>query len=94
MLNRVLQNGYYPKRSGDVVINLMPGYIEEQQTTRSASGSMYRYDVHVPLVVYGGGVQPRVVEEKVDMTSVVPTIAKMVGIAAPTASEGEILNVK
>ena len=89
-----IQNGYYPKRSGDVVINLMPGYIEEQQTTRSASGSMYRYDVHVPLVVYGGGVQPRVVEEMVDMTSVVPTIAKMVGIAAPTASEGEILKVK
>lgn len=89
-----IQNGYYPKRSGDVVINLMPGYIEEQQTTRSASGSMYRYDIHVPLVIYGGGVQPRVAEESVDMTSVTPTIAKMAGIAMPTASEGEILKVK
>lgn len=89
-----IQNGFYPKRSGDVVINLMPGYIEEQHTTRSAAGSMYNYDTRVPLVIYGGGVKAGTVSEKVDMTTLTPTLAYLIGISAPTASEGEIQQIK
>ena len=91
---RKIQNGFYPRRSGDVIINLMPEWIEEEENVRSSSGSMYLYDREVPLIIFGGGVTKGRYNEKVDMTSVVPTIAKMVGIAAPTASEGEILKVK
>lgn len=45
-----------PRRSGDVVVNLMPGCIEERPDVRSKSGSMYGYDTTVPLVLYGGGI--------------------------------------
>jgi hypothetical protein len=66
---RKMQNGFYPRRSGDVIINLMPGWIEERDKTRSASGSMYRYDTNVPLIIFGGGVKAAQRNEKVDMTS-------------------------
>ena len=54
-----MQNSFYPRRSGDVIINLMPGWIEEHDHKRSSSGSMYGYDTRVPLIFYGAGILPR-----------------------------------
>ena len=56
---RKMQNSFYPRRSGDVIINLMPGWIEEHDHKRSSSGSMYGYDTRVPLIFYGAGILPR-----------------------------------
>ena len=85
---RKIQNGYYARRSGDVVINLMPGWIDESEGVRSSSGSMYRYDSHVPLIIYGGNTKAVVREEAFDMTSLAATEAYILGIAAPSAAEG------
>ena len=90
---RKMQNGFYPRRSGDVIINLMPGWIEERDKTRSASGSMYRYDTNVPLIIFGGSVKAAQRNEKVDMTSLATTLAALMGITTPTAAEGEELTI-
>ena len=90
---RKMQNGYYPRRSGDVIINLMPGWIEEHDKVRSHSGSMYRYDTNVPLVIFGCGVKAARRDDKVDMTSLAPTQALLIGIGEPTAAEGEDLTI-
>ena len=90
---RKIQNGFYPRRSGDVIINLMPGWITEENNIRSKSGSMYRYDTHVPLLIYGGGVSAAKHTEKVDMTSLATTLAQMLQISTPSASEGEPLTI-
>lgn len=88
---REIQNGFYPRRSGDVVVNLMPDWIEERDNTRSMSGSMYRYDAHIPLIIYGGGIAPAAIDTPVDMTSLAPTQARMLGIDAPSAAEGSAI---
>jgi arylsulfatase A-like enzyme len=90
---RKIQNGYYPRRSGDIIINLMPGWIEEQDKVRSLSGSMYRYDTHVPLVIFGGGVKATRRDEKIDMTSLATTQAILIGVNEPTAAEGEDITI-
>ncbi|MBQ3259532.1 MAG: alkaline phosphatase family protein [Alistipes sp.] len=89
-----MQNSFYPRRSGDVVINLMPEWIEARDEVVSMSGSMYGYDTHVPLIFWGAGIRPRRIDEPVCMTSVAPTVARLMGIAEPAASEGAVLNVK
>lgn len=89
-----MQNGFFPKRSGDVIINLMPGWTEELPTQRSKSGSMYLYDTEVPLIIYQGTLRARTIEDDVDMIDFAPTLAHLIGIAAPTASEGETLNIR
>jgi arylsulfatase A-like enzyme len=91
---RKIQNGYYPRRSGDVIINLMPEWIESRDEVVSMSGSMYGYDTHVPLIFWGAGIVPQRTNEPVCMTSVAPTIARLMGIAEPAASEGVALNIK
>lgn len=88
---RKMQNSFYPRRSGDVVLNLMPGWIEERERCVSLSGSMYGYDTQVPLIFYGTGVGPGRVGRHVEMTAVAPTLARLAGIAEPAASEGEVL---
>lgn len=90
---RKIQNGFYPRRSGDVIINLMPDWIEERDGERSASGSMYRYDTQVPLIILGGGAKATVRDEKVDITSLATTQAQMLGIGSPSAAEGEELTI-
>lgn len=88
---RRMQNSFYPRRSGDVILNLMPGWIEEQERSWSMSGSMYGYDTEVPLVFYGKGAGPQRVNRPVDMTSVAPTLARLAGVREPAASEGAVL---
>ncbi|MDE6857212.1 MAG: alkaline phosphatase family protein, partial [Alistipes sp.] len=86
-----MQNGFYPRRSGDVVLNLMPGWTEESDSRRSDSGSMYGYDTRVPLLFYGWSLPQRVVTRRTPMTSVAPTVAAVLGILPPAASEGDAL---
>lgn len=84
-----IQNSFYPKRSGDLTVNLMPGWIEEDDGRRSQSGSMYDYDSHVPFMVLGCGLPAMIVERQVDMTSLAPTLARIMKISRPIASSGE-----
>lgn len=88
---RKMQNSFYPRRSGDVILNFMPGWIEERDDCRSSSGSMYGYDAEVPLVFYGAGITAQRIGREVDMISVAPTVARMLGIRKPAAAEGSPL---
>ena len=88
---RKMQNGFYPRRSGDVILNFVPGCIEERDGCVSLSGSLYGYDTHVPLIFYGTGIRPQRISRRVEMTAVTPTLARIAGITEPAASEGEVL---
>ncbi|MCD8073391.1 MAG: alkaline phosphatase family protein [Alistipes sp.] len=86
-----MQNSFYPRRSGDLMINLMPGWIEEREGLRTASGSMYEYDTHVPLMLLGPRFYGQRVPRTVNMRDLAPTLARIMGISRPIASEGEPL---
>ena len=88
---RKMQNSFYPRRSGDVILNFVPGCIEERERCVSASGSLYGYDTQVPLVFYGMGIGAQRIGRRVDMTAVAPTLARLAGITEPAASEGSVL---
>jgi predicted AlkP superfamily pyrophosphatase or phosphodiesterase len=83
-----MQKSYNQKRSGDVMINLDPGWSEKNGSAASHNSS-YSYDTHVPLIWYGWKVKRGSVFEKVDMTDVAPTISYFLEIASPNASSGQ-----
>ncbi|MBQ2364721.1 MAG: alkaline phosphatase family protein [Alistipes sp.] len=87
----LIQQSYYPIRSGDVVMDFMPGWIIENSDMRSSSEGGYNYDRHVPLLIYGGAIKGQTVHRTIDMTTVAPTICHIVGIEVPWASTNEIL---
>ncbi|MFI3282479.1 MAG: alkaline phosphatase family protein [Rikenellaceae bacterium] len=85
-----MQNSFYPRRSGDVVLNFMPGWIEEREGVRADAGSTYRYDNHVPLIIYGEGYFLRQsISRELSMECVAPTLARIMGIESPAAADGE-----
>lgn len=83
-----IQNSFYPKRGGDLTINLMPGWIEQDSGAKILSGSMYDYDTYVPLMLYGYGITPTKIETPVNMKDIAPTLAKLINISKPIASTG------
>ncbi len=87
-----MQNSFYPRRSGDVVINFMPGWIEQTEGIRADAGSTYRYDSHVPLIIYAPErIQPRTINREVTMENIAPTIANILQIEPPAAADGKPL---
>ena len=53
--SRLMQQSFYATRSGDIIIDFMPGWIIEESDKRSAHTSGYNYDREVPLIFYGIG---------------------------------------
>ncbi len=84
-LNRSWREG----RSGDLILLYEPYFTERYGDGRgTASGSPYRYDSDVPLLLFGRRVRTGVFERDIDATSVAPTLAALLGIAAPSLAEG------
>lgn len=86
-----MQNGFYPRRAGDLMLNFVPGWIEQRDGARSLSGSMYDYDTHVPLLLFGWRIPSRKVGEPVDMTRLAPSLARIMQISRPAGSDGATL---
>ncbi len=84
-----MQSSYYAKRSGDVIVNLEPGWVET--SSESAANSSYSYDTHVPLAFYGWRVKRKTISSLVDMTDVAPTLSTLVGIPQPNAASGKTI---
>ena len=85
-----MQRGFNQKRSGDVLINLMPGWAEKGESLNSSS-SPYPYDTHVPLILYGGNIPAATVTRKVEITALAPTLSRLLGLPEPDASLTEPL---
>ena len=82
----LMQRSFFAARSGDVIIDLLPGWTIENSDYRSTSTAGYNYDRHVPLLIYGGGVKARIVERETDMSEVASTISHMLRIDTPWAA--------
>ena len=89
-----ISNGYFPKRSGDVMVTLQPGWIEgysgklTKGTTHGTSGN---YDTHVPLLWYGWKVKPGESAHPASITDIAPTLAYALSIQEPNACSGQPL---
>jgi hypothetical protein len=86
------RNSFHAKRSGDVMLSYRPEYVEDFGAGRGISyGSLYNYDVRVPLIFYGPQFKPGVYETPVDSVDFAPTLARALGIAPPSSSTGRVL---
>lgn len=82
-----IQHSFFAKRSGDLYIGLLPGWIEEHNYVKAQSGSMYSYDTHVPLMMLGCGMAKKEVTTRVDMCAIAPTLARIIDVSKPMAAE-------
>lgn len=83
-----MQNGFNQKRSGDVLINYEPAWIEFSRTG-TTHGSPYSYDTHVPLIFYGYTIPKGSNSEPVSVIDIAPTISQLLNIQFPNACSGK-----
>ena len=89
VLHRI-QNSYYQKRSGDVILYLTPGWVEHS----SLAGDEYaefRYTPHVPLIFYGWKINRVTIPSRVSPTDIAPSIASFLEISMPDNATGEVI---
>jgi predicted AlkP superfamily pyrophosphatase or phosphodiesterase len=89
-VEKMLQNGYHQKLSGDVLFTLEPGVIS-YGSKGTTHGSGYNYDTHVPLLFYGNRIQPGKTYERTSVTDIAPTISALLGIALPNGATGTVI---
>lgn len=86
-----MRKSWHADVSGDVQYALRPNWMYAGRAV-ATHGSPYAYDTHVPILGYG----PRWigrgrVDARVEVVDIAPTLAKLLGIDAPAASEGKPL---
>ncbi|WP_445386139.1 alkaline phosphatase PafA [Robiginitalea sp. IMCC44478] len=94
----LIQNGFHPKRSGDVLLAFEPGFIQSSDirlkipgVKGTTHGSGYAYDRHVPLLWFGKGISRGSSVRPVSVTDIAPTLSMMLNLQMPNGVSGEPL---
>lgn len=85
-----IRNAYHPQRSGDILIEVSPGWHLQNEDTgedRISQTSVMPF----PVIIYGAGVQPARIQTSVTTDRIAPTIARAIRIRAPNACSSEPL---
>jgi hypothetical protein len=85
------RNSFHASRSGDLMLAYHPGCVEDTGAGRGASyGSLYNYDANVPLLLMGPQFRAGVFDEAAELADVAPTLARALGVAAPSSATGRV----
>lgn len=81
--------GFHPKRSGDIVFSLEPGWFDGGSVKGTTHGSPYSYDTHVPGLFYGHGIKKGSSVRYHPITDIAPTISILLNIKFPSGCTGQ-----
>jgi predicted AlkP superfamily pyrophosphatase or phosphodiesterase len=82
----------YPGRNGDIFCQVEPYCVLTTYKTGTSHRSPYEYNTHVPIIFYQKGkYQKKVINQKVWIPQMAPTLAKVLGIQKPSASTFDTL---
>ena len=87
------KNCFNQERSGDIFINLAPGWgvkaEENIKSSLSARNSSYNDNTHVPLIMYGWKIPHKEIYTKKEIIDIAPTISYFLNISQPNTCVGE-----
>jgi len=85
---RLYRNSFDPERSGDVMVQVEPTCLIAPFDRGTSHGTPYLYDRAVPILFYGGGVEPGAVSDPARTIDIAPTLARRLEIAPPSNLDG------
>ena len=82
------------ERSADIQVVLKPYWMFSSSTSMTTHGSPHPYDTQVPILLYGPRwVRAGRVDARAEVVDIAPTLARILGIAPPSSSEGTPLPI-
>ncbi|OGX85521.1 alkaline phosphatase PafA [Hymenobacter glacialis] len=85
------ENGFFAPRSGDVLVTLLPGWLEAYSypvIKGTTHGTTWAYDTHVPLLFWGWRVKHGESATPVRVVDIAATVARFLHIQEPSGSSG------
>lgn len=84
------RNAYHRKRSGDLLIDVLPGWsiVSEDNRTEKV---VRQFNVPTPIIFMGYSVKPAIINTPVTIEQIAPTVAHYMRIRAPNASKAPAL---
>jgi hypothetical protein len=86
---RAVALGFYAPRAADIVALPEPYYIFSSSGT--THGVPYVYDMHVPIIFYGYGIDSGTYYDRVTVTDLAPTLAALLHTEPPSGAFGRVL---
>ncbi|MBA3894502.1 MAG: hypothetical protein H0X69_12545 [Gemmatimonadales bacterium] len=71
---------------------MAPYVLADDDPSGTGHGSPWAYDQQVPLLWFGGRVVPGIRRTPAAVADIAPTLAAMLGLAAPGGSRGRVLS--
>jgi Type I phosphodiesterase / nucleotide pyrophosphatase len=90
-IREMINNGYNPRRNGDIQVMLLPDYIDAYSTNGTTHGLWNPYDSHIPLLWYGWGIKQGKTNKETSMTDIAPTLAALLHIQMPSGCIGHVI---
>jgi len=88
-----ITNGYYAENSGDIHLVFQPGWMESR-AHGTTHGTFYNYDTHVPLLWYGWNIEKGECNTEHSITSIAPTLSKLLDIPLPNQSSKKTMELE
>jgi hypothetical protein len=90
----MVYRGYEPKRSGEIIFIMEPGFLVKEMDSEKAHrgtshGSSFNYDTHVPLLWYGNKIPARDVFETYEIIDIAPTLTHILNLQRTGAMTGK-----
>jgi hypothetical protein len=90
-VREMMNNGYYPRRNGDIQIMLHANYIDAWNNTGTTHGLWNPYDAHIPLLWYGWGIKQGKTNRYTYMSDIAPTLAALLHVQMPNGTVGSVI---
>ena len=91
--NELIRNGFHRKRSGDLVINCLPGWKVVDDSHPLQNKVVRSGYIPMPVIFFGHQVKAEQNESPVTVDHIAPTLARTLRIRAPNASKSMPLEI-
>jgi predicted AlkP superfamily pyrophosphatase or phosphodiesterase len=87
-----VQHNHNSQRSGDIYVFQEPyWFMFDRGAPAAMHGSPWAYDSHVPIIFMRPGIKTKRIDRLVHPIDVAPTLAALLGLTPPAASQGSVL---
>jgi predicted AlkP superfamily pyrophosphatase or phosphodiesterase len=86
------RHSFHPERSPDLAMQIKPFYLVSNSPHGTTHGSVYEYDSHVPLILWGERVKPGRVESPVKTVDLAPTLAHLLDLELTADLQRRVTN--
>ncbi len=91
-MDTLMRRAWNRQLSGDLMVVTKPAWYFGKGTGGTSHGTPYTYDTNVPLMVYGPRwIKPGAYGQYAEVVDIAPTLAHLLRVRQPSASEGRVL---